>query len=86
MQLSWRGLSERTACRLSLIPKVLSTREPDKQHYYYHQSLDAEETEAAEGRRLQSWLSQWEKEGAEEVAKTQAAGLGCLCQGLELKR
>lgn len=36
---------------LLLIHKTLSKREPDKQHYYYHQSPCTEETEAAKGER-----------------------------------
>lgn len=37
-------------------------REPDKRHYYYHQSLRTEETEAAEGvARCPRRLIQWEE-------------------------
>lgn len=43
------GALEYTALTLPLIHKAHSVREPDKQHYYYHQSLRTKETEAAEG-------------------------------------
>lgn len=48
MQLSGRVLSACTVCALSLIHKALSVREPGKRHYYFHQSPNTEETEAAE--------------------------------------
>lgn len=38
MEPSWRGLFKCTAHTFPLIHKALSMREPDKQHYYYHQS------------------------------------------------
>lgn len=75
-----RGLSQRTAHTLLLIHKALSKREPDKQHYYYHQSPRAEETEAAKGERAAELAHSREEEKEEEeeeaVGKVHAAWAG----------
>lgn len=63
MEPSWSGSFKCTAHTFPLIHKMLSMREPDKQHYYYHQSPCAKETEEAKGvEGCPSWLIQWKEE------------------------